>query len=92
MFGLSHKGATQNYNLRTHDAIFQRDSNLFVFRIWGYCLKSRNQKYLQSDIQTKTMETNYRTGKGKTKTELVKEKIRELSKNLSFYPSRNYKI
>ena len=38
------------------------------------------------------METNYRTGKGKTKTELVKEKIRELSKNLSFYPSRNYKI
>ena len=38
------------------------------------------------------MERNYRTGKGGIKTELVKENIRELSKNFSFYPSRDYKI
>lgn len=38
------------------------------------------------------MDINYRIGKGKIKMELVKEKIRELSKNLSFYLSCNYKI
>ena len=70
-----------------------KDIQTYLFSGYGaIVLKVATKSICKVTFKQKPWKQIIEQGKGKTKTELVKEKIRELSKNFSFYPSRNYKI